>query len=88
MNRIEALNEVKEKVENIMEFLQKADRGEAINLADPYWDTACFTSLVDSADSVLSWVAEELEEETEEADFQENESLPSEGLRTGALVGE
>lgn len=88
MNRIEALNEVKEKIENIMEFLQKSDPGEAINIADPYWDTECFQTLVSSADSVLSWVTDELEEETEEADFQENELLPDEGLRTGALVGE
>ena len=71
-----------------MEFLQKADPGEPINLADPYWDTECFNSLVDSADSALSWVADELEKETADADYRENELLPDEGIHTGALVGE
>lgn len=88
MNRIEALNEVKEKVENLMEFLQKSDPAEAINIADPYWDTECFQALVSSADSALSWVADEIKQDMLETVFQEMESLPSEGLRTGALVGE
>lgn len=88
MNRIEALIEVKTDIATLMQKLQKSDPDEAINVADPYWDTECFKSLVNSADEAFLWIEEEIQGERTEADFRENDLLPDEGSRTGALVGE
>ncbi len=88
MNRIEALTEVNKDISILMEKLQKSGPGDAINIADPFWDTECFHSLVNSADEAVLWIEAELKSERAEADFQENEMLPSEGDHVGARVGE
>jgi len=79
MNRIEALIEVKTSIATLMVQLQKSDPEDAINIADPFWDTECFQSLVNSADEAVLWIDEEIEGERVESDFQENDLLPDEG---------
>jgi len=86
MNRIEALNEVREKLEELSEYLQETDQKHAMQIADPYWDTECFTVLVNSADETLEWIDKELKEAISEADFRENALLPVEG-NPGVAVG-
>ncbi len=87
MNRIEALIEVKKNIATLMVELQKSEPGEAINIADPFWDTECFKTLVNSADAAVLWIEGELESERAEADYQENEALPDEG-DPGYAVGQ
>lgn len=87
MNRIEALTKVNHDISTLMVELQKSGPEDAINIADPFWDTECFHSLVNSADEAVLWIEAELVSERAEADFQENEALPVEG-NPGALVGE
>jgi hypothetical protein len=88
MNRIESLKEVKEKLEELSEYLQETDKDHPMQKADPYWDTKCFHALVNTADEAIEWVARELREEEENEMFRENESLPDDGIRTGALLGQ
>ena len=88
MNRIESLKEVKKKLEEMSELLQKTEKGHPMQKADPYWDTECFSSLVNSTDEALEWIEGELVEELAEFEFQENKVLPDEGIRTGALIGQ
>lgn len=88
MNRIEALEDVKEKLQKDIEYLQETEKDHPMQTADPYWDTEAFTNLVNSLEKTLAWIADELEEEEKEADFLENEALPDDGIHTGALIGE
>jgi len=87
MDRIEALIEVNQDIATLMGKLQKSDPKEAINIADPFWDTECFKALVNSADEAVLWIEGELENERTAADLQENEMLPDEG-NPGCLVGQ
>lgn len=86
MNRIQALLEVKTNIATLMLELQKSDPADAINIADPYWDTECFHSLVNSADESVLWIQGEIDNERAEADLKENEMLPAEG-NPGVAVG-
>jgi len=86
MNRIEALIEVKTNIATLMMELQKSDPEDAINIADPYWDTECFHSLVNSADEAIAWIYGEIDNERGAADLKENEMLPDEG-NPGVAVG-
>ena len=86
MTRIEALLEVKTNIATLMQTLQKSDPEDAINIADPYWDTECFHSLVNSADEAIAWIYGEIDNEKAEADLKENEMLPDEG-NPGVAVG-
>ncbi len=86
MNRIKALLEVKTNIATLMLELQKSDPEDAINIADPYWDTECFHSLVNSADEAITWIYGEIDNEKAEADLKENEMLPDEG-NPGVAVG-
>lgn len=86
MTRIEALIETKTNIATLMVELQKSDPEEAINIADPFWDTECFHSLVASADEAALWIEGELDNERAAADLKENELLPVEG-DPGCLVG-
>lgn len=86
MNRIQALKEVREKIEELSEYLQEPDQKHAMQIADPYWDTECFPDLVNSADETLQWINKELEKEMADADFRENALLPVEG-NPGVAVG-
>jgi len=86
MNRIEALLEVKMNIATLMVELQKSGPKDAINIADPFWDTECFHSLVDSMDESISWIEGEIDNERAEADSKENEMLPAEG-NPGEPVG-
>ena len=88
MNRIKALLEVKTNIATLMAELQRTDPKDAINIADPFWDTECFLSLVNSADEAVLWIEGEIGNERGAADLKENEALPSDGIRTGALIGE
>ena len=87
MNRIEALLEVKTNIATLMAELQKTDPEDAINIADPFWDTECFKSLVNSADEAVLWIDGEIGNERGAADLKENEMLPAEG-NPGYAVGQ
>ena len=87
MNRIEALLEVKTNIATLMVELQRTDPEDAINIADPFWDTECFKSLVNSADEAVLWIEGELDNKRAEADLKENEMLPDEG-NPGVAVGQ
>lgn len=86
MTRIEALIETKTNIATLMVELQKSDPEEAINIADPFWDTECFHSLVTSADEAALWIEGELDNERAAADLKENQMLPAEG-NIGERVG-
>lgn len=86
MTRIEALIEIKTNIATLMVELQKSGPEDAINIADPFWDTECFHSLVNSADEAFLWIQGEIDNERAEADLKENEMLPDEG-NPGVAVG-
>lgn len=87
MTRIEALIETKTNIATLMVELQKSDPEDAINIADPFWDTECFHSLVTSADEAALWIEGEIDNERAEADSKENEMLPDEG-NPGYAIGQ
>ena len=81
MTRIQELEGFRITLRKLESFLNGTGPIEAINILDPdqrLYEFGC------SVDETLVWIKSEIESEEEKA----IDALPSEGRRTGALVGE
>ena len=81
MTRIQELEGFRITLQKLESFLNATGPTEAINILDPdqrLYEFGC------SVDETLAWIKNEIESEEEKA----IDALPSEGRRTGALVGE
>jgi hypothetical protein len=81
MTRIHELEGFRISLQKLESFLNGTGPNEAINIIDPDQSLCEFGCSVDLA---LGWIKNEIESEEEKA----IDALPSEGRRTGALVGE
>lgn len=81
MTRLQELEDFRITLQKLESFLNGTGPKESINILDPdqrLYDFGC------SVDGTLGWIKNEIECEEEKA----IEALPTEGRRTGALVGE
>ena len=79
--RLQELESFKLRLQEFESFLNMIGPDEPIQIIDPEQQLYEFGVSVDEA---IAWATKEMELEDE----KENELLPSEGRRTGALVGE
>ena len=81
MSRLQTLEDFRGDVKKIHNFLNEEGQDKVINIVDPNQDLAW---LGYSVETLLNWIAFEINEENK----AEDEALPDEGERVGALVGE
>jgi len=81
MTRLQELEDFRIKLQKLESFLNGSGPKESINILDP--DQRLYDFGL-SVDGTLGWIKREIECEEEKA----IDALPTEGRRTGALVGE
>lgn len=79
--RLQELESFKLRLQELESFLNMNGPDEPIQIIDPEQELYDFGKSVEKA---IVWVKKEMELEDE----KENDALPSEGRRTGALAGE
>lgn len=79
--RLQELESFKLRLQELESFLNMNGPDEPIQIIDPEQELYDFGKSVEKA---IVWVKKEMKLEDE----KENDALPSEGRRTGALVGE
>lgn len=80
--RLQELEDFRLTLEKLELFLSGRGPKAVVNIIDP--EQIMRGKLDDGVQGSIAWVKSEIESEEE----KENELLPSEGRRTGALVGE
>ena len=81
MSRLRTLEDFQTDIKNIYDFLNETGQDKAIQTIDPEQELAWFGY---SLERLQNWIQFEIDEEHE----REDEALPDEGERVGAMVGE